>query len=156
MEELRPIWNLIKELKPDISQIPVMLVGNKCDESAELREMTASEGQAEAAAWGGVSFMETSAKTNHNVTELFQVGRRQAVVIDVLRQWQQNPLSDERLNNGLVSFPGTAQHGEEQERLLAAGRQERQEGQVEKGVESRRRRRGQQWGEGEVPGHVKR
>ena len=87
MEELRPIWNLIKELKPDISQIPVMLVGNKCDESAELREMTASEGQAEAAAWGGVSFMETSAKTNHNVTELFQVGcRRQAVVIDVLRQ----------------------------------------------------------------------
>lgn len=74
MEELRPIWTLIKELKPDISQIPVMLVGNKCDESAELREMTATEGQAEAAAWGGgVSFMETSAKTNHNVTELFQV-----------------------------------------------------------------------------------
>lgn len=73
MEELRPIWNLIKELKPDISQIPVMLVGNKCDESAELREMTATEGQAEAAAFGGVSFMETSAKTNHNVTELFQV-----------------------------------------------------------------------------------
>lgn len=73
MEELRPIWNLIKELKPDVSQIPVMLVGNKCDESAELREMTATEGQAEAAAFGGVSFMETSAKTNHNVTELFQV-----------------------------------------------------------------------------------
>lgn len=49
-----------------------MLVGNKCDESAELREVTQSEGQAESASWG-VSFMETSAKTNHNVTELFQV-----------------------------------------------------------------------------------
>lgn len=49
-----------------------MLVGNKCDESAELREVSTAEGQAEAAAWG-VSFMETSAKTNHNVTELFQV-----------------------------------------------------------------------------------
>lgn len=52
LEELRPIWNLIKELKPDITQIPVMLVGNKCDESAELREVTATEGQGEAASWG--------------------------------------------------------------------------------------------------------
>lgn len=80
LEELRPIWNLIKELKPEISQIPVMLVGNKCDESAELREVTATEGQAEAAAWG-VSFMETSAKTNHNVTELFQVSSTAVVLV---------------------------------------------------------------------------
>jgi putative ribosome biogenesis GTPase RsgA len=49
-------------------------VGNKIDESAELREVTHAEGQAQAAEWG-VQFMETSAKTNHNVTELFQVGR---------------------------------------------------------------------------------
>lgn len=47
-------------------------VGNKIDESAELREVTHAEGQAQAAEWG-VQFMETSAKTNHNVTELFQV-----------------------------------------------------------------------------------
>jgi DIRAS family, GTP-binding Ras-like 2 len=47
-------------------------VGNKIDESAELREVTHTEGQAQAAEWG-VQFMETSAKTNHNVTELFQV-----------------------------------------------------------------------------------
>jgi DIRAS family, GTP-binding Ras-like 2 len=98
LEELRPIWSLIKELKvintnttdlskwdlynsffslilqgADITQIPVMLVGNKMDESAELREVTSTEGQAESVGWG-VSFMETSAKTNHNVTELFQVG----------------------------------------------------------------------------------
>lgn len=34
--------------------------------------MTHAEGQAQAAEWS-VQFMETSAKTNHNVTELFQV-----------------------------------------------------------------------------------
>ncbi|EFA10311.1 GTP-binding protein Di-Ras2 [Tribolium castaneum] len=72
LEELRPIWEVIRELKgPDLSQIPIMLVGNKCDESAELREVSTSEGQAQAQEWG-VSFMETSAKTNHNVKQLFQ------------------------------------------------------------------------------------
>lgn len=49
-----------------------MLVGNKCDEPEDLREVTNIEGQTEAATWG-ISFMETSAKENHNVTELFQV-----------------------------------------------------------------------------------
>ncbi|KAI8428957.1 hypothetical protein MSG28_007558 [Choristoneura fumiferana] len=48
-----------------------MLAANKCDESPEIREVSASEGQAQAQMWG-VSFMETSAKTNHNVTQLFQ------------------------------------------------------------------------------------
>ncbi|XP_023012527.1 GTP-binding protein Di-Ras2 [Leptinotarsa decemlineata] len=72
LEELRPIFDVIRELKgPDLSQIPIMLTGNKCDESAELREVSTSEGQAQAAEWG-VSFMETSAKTNHNVKQLFQ------------------------------------------------------------------------------------
>lgn len=50
-------------------------VGNKIDESAELREVSHAEGQAQAAEWC-VQFMETSAKTNHNVTELFQVCRK--------------------------------------------------------------------------------
>lgn len=57
---------------PDVSNIPVMLVGNKCDESTELREVSEVEGQGQATSWN-ISFMETSAKTNHNVTELFQV-----------------------------------------------------------------------------------
>ncbi|KAJ8952141.1 hypothetical protein NQ318_018477 [Aromia moschata] len=61
LEELRPIFEVIRELKgPDLSQIPIMLTGNNT-----------SEGQAQAAEWG-VSFMETSAKTNHNVKQLFQ------------------------------------------------------------------------------------
>ncbi|XP_017778464.1 PREDICTED: GTP-binding protein Di-Ras2 [Nicrophorus vespilloides] len=72
LEELRPIWEVIKEVKgPDLTPIPIMLVGNKCDESAELREVSTSEGQSQAQNWG-VSFMETSAKTNHNVKLLFQ------------------------------------------------------------------------------------
>lgn len=72
LEEIRPIWHLIREIKGEnLSSIPVMLVGNKIDESAELREVSSAEGQAQAAEWG-VHFMETSAKTNHNVTELFE------------------------------------------------------------------------------------
>jgi len=48
-----------------------MLVGNKCDET-EARELTAKEGEEQARKWSS-HFMETSAKTNHNVKELFQV-----------------------------------------------------------------------------------
>ncbi|EDV91390.1 GH17414 [Drosophila grimshawi] len=51
LEELRPIWALIKELKGDVNSIPVMLVGNKCDESTELREVSQIEGQAQATSW---------------------------------------------------------------------------------------------------------
>lgn len=54
----------------ELASIPVMLVGNKCDES-EAREVTTAEGEQEAQKWG-CHFMETSAKTNHNVKELFQ------------------------------------------------------------------------------------
>ncbi|CAH0699993.1 unnamed protein product [Spodoptera exigua] len=72
LEELKPIWQTIKEIKgTELPNIPVMLAGNKCDESPEIREVSASEGQAQAQTWG-ISFMETSAKTNHNVTQLFQ------------------------------------------------------------------------------------
>lgn len=73
LEELKPIWQTIKEIKgAELPNIPVMLAGNKCDETPEIREVSAAEGQAQAQNWG-VSFMETSAKTNHNVTQLFQV-----------------------------------------------------------------------------------
>lgn len=72
-DELRPIWNEISTIRgTDLASIPVMLVGNKCDESASQREVTTSEGQALAKAWKCGGFMETSAKTDHNVKELFQ------------------------------------------------------------------------------------
>lgn len=47
-----------------------MLVGNKCDESAALREVTELEGKAEAASWG-VSFMGTF--HNHTQYLLLQI-----------------------------------------------------------------------------------
>lgn len=47
-----------------------MLVGNKSDETAQ-REVERKDAEAQAATWK-CAFMETSAKTNSNVKELFQ------------------------------------------------------------------------------------
>ncbi|KAG9341522.1 hypothetical protein JZ751_019027 [Albula glossodonta] len=70
MEELQPIYEQICQIKgSDVQGIPVMLVGNKTDETH--REVQESDGERLAARWK-CSFMETSAKTNHNVQELFQ------------------------------------------------------------------------------------
>ena len=72
LDELRPIWTEINTVRGvDIANIPVMLVGNKSDETASLREVTTAEGAALAKQWK-CAFMETSAKTDHNVKELFQ------------------------------------------------------------------------------------
>lgn len=70
LEELKPIMQEILEIKGDVEGIPIMLVGNKMDEDAQ-REVTTSLGTALAKSWN-TAFMETSAKTNHNVKELFQ------------------------------------------------------------------------------------
>lgn len=56
-------------IKGNVEAIPIMLVGNKSDET--LREVETKDGEAQANQWK-CAFMETSAKTNHNVTELFQ------------------------------------------------------------------------------------
>lgn len=58
-------------VKGSLDNVPLMLVGNKCDET-EARELTAKEGEEQARRWSS-HFMETSAKTNYNVKELFQV-----------------------------------------------------------------------------------
>lgn len=70
LEELRPIFDVIKEVKGDIEGIPIMLVGNKADETSgrEIESQVATE---QSRKWG-CGFMETSAKTNLNVKELFQ------------------------------------------------------------------------------------
>lgn len=39
LEELKPIWDMIKSIKVELQDIPIILVGNKCDE-AENREIT--------------------------------------------------------------------------------------------------------------------
>ncbi|XP_069736259.1 GTP-binding protein Di-Ras2 [Phaenicophaeus curvirostris] len=70
LEELKPIYDQICQIKGDIESIPIMLVGNKNDEN-QNREVESSEGEAMAKKWK-CAFMETSAKMNHNVKELFQ------------------------------------------------------------------------------------
>ncbi|KAI2660123.1 GTP-binding Di-Ras2 [Labeo rohita] len=70
LEELKPIFEQICLIKGDIENIPIMLVGNKNDE-VNGREVETSDGEATARRWK-CAFMETSAKTNHNVKELFQ------------------------------------------------------------------------------------
>ncbi|XP_073685781.1 GTP-binding protein Di-Ras2 [Garra rufa] len=70
LEELKPIYEQICLIKGDIENIPIMLVGNKNDEM-NGREVENSDGEATARRWK-CAFMETSAKTNHNVKELFQ------------------------------------------------------------------------------------
>ncbi|XP_070592397.1 GTP-binding protein Di-Ras2 [Erythrolamprus reginae] len=70
LEELKPIYEQICQIKGDTESIPIMLVGNKNDEDHN-REVQTSEGEATAKKWK-CAFMETSAKMNHNVKELFQ------------------------------------------------------------------------------------
>ena len=69
LEELKPIYDVICEVKGDVDGIPIMLVGNKCDDGN--REVSIQEGMEQAKAWS-CAFLETSAKTNYNVKELFQ------------------------------------------------------------------------------------
>ncbi|CAG0879546.1 unnamed protein product [Cyprideis torosa] len=69
-EELPTVYRLIWECKTNLDGVPVMLVGNKCDE-VDSREVVFSEGEELAKRWE-CKFMETSAKTNYNVKELFQ------------------------------------------------------------------------------------
>lgn len=59
----------ILAIKSNVEAIPIMLVGNKSDETH--REVETKDGEDQANRWK-CAFMETSAKTNHNVTELFQ------------------------------------------------------------------------------------
>lgn len=69
LEELEQIYEQICQIKGDIQKVPIMLVGNKSDDTQ--REVDASEGEVLASKWK-CSFMETSAKMNYNVQELFQ------------------------------------------------------------------------------------
>lgn len=69
LEELKPIYQQVLAIKGNVENIPIMLVGNKSDETQ--REVKTEDGEAQSKIWK-CAFMETSAKTNHNVTELFQ------------------------------------------------------------------------------------
>uniref|UniRef100_A0A915PLQ7 Uncharacterized protein n=1 Tax=Setaria digitata TaxID=48799 RepID=A0A915PLQ7_9BILA len=68
LEELGPIILMLKEVKGEsVTEVPIILVGNKKDEDQVSSEL----GQKLATKWG-TGFIETSAKDNENITELFQ------------------------------------------------------------------------------------
>lgn len=76
-----------------------MLVGNKSDES-ESREVDTGTGQDQAKHWA-CGFLETSAKTNHNVKELFQellnMEKRRSVSLQLDAKKTKSQLRKEKL-----------------------------------------------------------
>ena len=87
-----------------------MLVGNKSDESS-AREVSTAEGAALAKVWKS-AFMETSAKTNHNVQELFQellqLEKRRTMTLQLDSKKSRSRLNTDRFKgkctNHVVSF----------------------------------------------------
>jgi len=71
LEELKPILEVIGEVKGTMEGFPLLLVGNKCDEEAGKRQVSAKTGEALEKMWK-VKYIETSAKNNVNINELFE------------------------------------------------------------------------------------
>ncbi|XP_074076409.1 GTP-binding protein Di-Ras3 [Macrotis lagotis] len=98
LEDLLPIYEQIRQIKGDVQKVPIMLVGNKTDE--DQRELQASEGEALAHQWN-CSFMETSAKNNSNVQELFEellnLEKRRPVCLQVDGKKAKQPTRTARL-----------------------------------------------------------
>ena len=70
-EEAKQIYTDIVEVKP-ANELAIVLVGNKCDMSNDKREVSTSEGAQAAKNMSNCHFIETSAKENTNVTQLFE------------------------------------------------------------------------------------
>ena len=68
-DQVHVFLDQIKRVKDTQEEIPIVLVGNKCD-LEERREVSTSEGQ-QFAKNGGLSFFEASAKTRYNVENCF-------------------------------------------------------------------------------------
>ena len=69
MEELKSDMLMIRDVKKQLMpSTPMLLVANKSDSAT--REVSTKLGEEVAKTWG-VGFVETSAKTNHNVREMF-------------------------------------------------------------------------------------
>lgn len=69
LAELKPVYDEIVDVKGGIEMNPLILVGNKCDDPG--RQVSEAEGQRMAKQWD-CAFVESSAKNNFNVQQLFE------------------------------------------------------------------------------------
>lgn len=70
-QDLQPIHEELVRIKgAELDLAPIILVGNKSEDESE-RQVSKEEGEAQATLWKA-SFMETSAKDNTNVKDVFQ------------------------------------------------------------------------------------
>lgn len=105
LEELKPIYDQIHEIKGDQQyDTPILLMGCKLDETA-CREVTENLGKQLASYWS-CAWIETSAKTNTNIREAFQ----ELLKLDKKRQFnfnvdQDGHLIEENSNTSLSSSP---------------------------------------------------
>ncbi|CAF1468470.1 unnamed protein product, partial [Didymodactylos carnosus] len=101
LEDLKPIYQQIREIKGEQNQlpqdVPIMLIGCKSDETA-CREVSESIGKFLSQHWQ-CAFMETSAKQNLNIREAFQ----ELLKLDKKRQFNFNVDQD-----GHIIEPTTA------------------------------------------------
>ncbi|GAA5931778.1 hypothetical protein JCM3775_000040 [Rhodotorula graminis] len=70
--------------------VPMVLVGNKSDLAVQ-RQVTREEGQALAQSWGKTVFLESSARTNENVSRVFD-----AVVAEIEKDLNPEPEKPEK------------------------------------------------------------
>jgi hypothetical protein len=91
-EDLKPIYNQIREIKAEQqNETPILLMGCKLDEAA-CREVTENLGKQLGTYWS-CAWIETSAKTNTNIREAFQ----ELLKLDKKRQFNFNVDQDGHL-----------------------------------------------------------
>jgi hypothetical protein len=109
LEELKPIYNQIREIKADQHcDTPILLMGCKVDEAA-CREVTENLAKQLASHWS-CAWIETSAKTNTNIREAFQ----ELLKLDKKRQFNFNVDQDGHLieeNGGTLTPSSPSLHG---------------------------------------------
>jgi len=89
LEELKPVLELIGEVKGSLEGFPMMLVGNKSDEESGKREVSVKTGEALEKMWK-CKYIETSAKNGVNITELFE----ELLKMEKTKQLSLQPIED--------------------------------------------------------------
>ncbi|CAM4901115.1 unnamed protein product [Rotaria socialis] len=115
LEELKPIYNQIREIKADQQyDTPILLMGCKLDEAA-CREVTENLGKQLASFWS-CAWIETSAKTNTNIREAFQ----ELLKLDKKRQFNFNVDQDGHLIEENNSTPTPSSPSNHNRKRIAA------------------------------------